>query len=152
MIKNERQLKITKSQIKKLAAAIADFDKVPSPKGQDSWVHTGQKRSMKLQLEQLEQEVRDYSDLKDGKVELPDPMELESIPALLIQHRIQSGLTQEQLAKKLNLAKQQIQKYEQTNYSQASMATVLEIASVLSFMAKKSKRVKTRGRTKPAQG
>jgi transcriptional regulator with XRE-family HTH domain len=49
----------------------------------------------------------------------------------LIQARIAARLTQKQLAKRIGLKEQQIQCYEQTRYTRASLRQLLEVATVL---------------------
>jgi transcriptional regulator with XRE-family HTH domain len=49
----------------------------------------------------------------------------------LIRARISAGLSQRELAARLGLKEQQIQRYEATNYETASLRRVLEIAAAL---------------------
>jgi transcriptional regulator with XRE-family HTH domain len=48
-----------------------------------------------------------------------------------VRARIAAGLTQEGLAEKLGLKRQQIQRYEASEYATASLATVRQIAQVI---------------------
>jgi len=68
--------------------------------------------------------------LRTGSVTL-ELGSLEELPAALIRARIARGWTQEQLAQKLRLPKQQIQRYEATRYASASLHRVLEVAGTL---------------------
>jgi ribosome-binding protein aMBF1 (putative translation factor) len=56
---------------------------------------------------------------------------IEELPKTLIQARIAAGLSQEELAGKLGLKPQQIQRYEATNYQGASLERVNEILRAL---------------------
>ncbi|MGH9799144.1 MAG: helix-turn-helix domain-containing protein [Blastocatellia bacterium] len=56
---------------------------------------------------------------------------ISDLPETLVEARIAVGLTQSALAKKLGLKPQQIQRYEATDYAQASLARIQQIASVL---------------------
>jgi HTH-type transcriptional regulator/antitoxin HigA len=56
---------------------------------------------------------------------------LEELPKALIQARIAGGLSQEELAAKLDLKPQQVQRYEATEYQSASLERVTEVARVL---------------------
>lgn len=49
--------------------------------------------------------------------------------------RIASGLTQEAMAQKLGLKRQQIQRYEATEYASASLATIRQIAQAIESAA-----------------
>ncbi len=52
---------------------------------------------------------------------------------LLIQARIAQGLTQHQLASKLKLKEQQIQRYESEVYASANIRRLAEIADILNL-------------------
>jgi ribosome-binding protein aMBF1 (putative translation factor) len=56
---------------------------------------------------------------------------LEGLPKVLIQARIAAGLTQEDLAARLGVKPQQIQRYEASDYQTASFARLREIARLL---------------------
>jgi HTH-type transcriptional regulator/antitoxin HigA len=55
---------------------------------------------------------------------------IEELPKTLIQARFAFGLSQEDLAAKLGLKPQQIQRYEATNYRSASLERINEIVRV----------------------
>ncbi|MDX2031461.1 MAG: helix-turn-helix transcriptional regulator [Blastocatellia bacterium] len=56
---------------------------------------------------------------------------LNALPTELIRARVSAGLTQMELARRLGLKTQQIQKYEQHGYAMTSFSRLLEIAGVL---------------------
>jgi transcriptional regulator with XRE-family HTH domain len=56
---------------------------------------------------------------------------LDELPKTLIQARIAAGLTQEELAAKLGLRPQQIQRYEATDYRSAIMHRMNEVLRAL---------------------
>ncbi|MBV8710065.1 MAG: helix-turn-helix transcriptional regulator [Acidobacteriaceae bacterium] len=56
---------------------------------------------------------------------------LEEISNALIQARIAAGLSQEDLADKLGVKPQQIQRYEATDYQSASLEKINQIVRVL---------------------
>ncbi len=53
------------------------------------------------------------------------------MPTALIRARIACGLTQRQLAERIGLQEQAIQRYEATNYAGVSFARLIEIAEAL---------------------
>ena len=62
------------------------------------------------------------------------PLEVSSVAGLaegLIKARIAGGLTQRQLAERLGLKEQQIQRYEATSYRAASLERVREVMEAL---------------------
>ena len=53
------------------------------------------------------------------------------LPANLIKARIARGLSQKDLADRIGLKEQQIQRYEATDYASASLARIKEVVSAL---------------------
>jgi transcriptional regulator with XRE-family HTH domain len=56
---------------------------------------------------------------------------LRELPRALVKVRIARGWTQKQLAQELDMPKQQIQRYEATDYTCASLRRILEVAEAL---------------------
>ena len=53
------------------------------------------------------------------------------LPATLIKARIARGLSQKDLADRIGLKEQQIQRYEATDYASASLTRIKEVVSAL---------------------
>lgn len=93
MIKNERQLKITRTQAGDFRMALLELEnKQPgdSPNIELRWAI--QRDSLKSQLEDLEREIDSYLALQD---QVHVPMELtllEELPTALVKARIAAGL------------------------------------------------------------
>jgi transcriptional regulator with XRE-family HTH domain len=60
-------------------------------------------------------EIQAYDDLKAGKVEITMGS-IEDLPKVLIQKRIGLGMTQKELAAKLGIKEQMVQRYEASGY------------------------------------
>jgi ribosome-binding protein aMBF1 (putative translation factor) len=56
---------------------------------------------------------------------------VESLPEMLVEERKRLDLTQRQLAEKLGIKEQQIQRYEATRYQSASLQRLGEVARAL---------------------
>jgi len=129
MIRNERQYVITKAQIKKFQKALDEFDE------QQSIVHPmlvkAQKDAIKSQLADLEDQAKEYEKLRAGKYKVLKGYSIADLPLGLIRARIALGLTQKQLAERVGLKEQQIQRYEETEYASASLSRLQEIISAL---------------------
>jgi HTH-type transcriptional regulator/antitoxin HigA len=65
-------------------------------------------------------------------------MMLEELPRVLVQARIASGMSQTDLAEKLGMKPQQVQRYEATDYMGASLGRLIEISKALSVKASES--------------
>ncbi|GGC42383.1 hypothetical protein GCM10011386_38230 [Parapedobacter defluvii] len=132
MITNDRQYKISKSQIENFQTALDAFS-VASENAENTHpkILEAYKSAIESQLNDLLEEVREYEDLKAGRVVMAEIHDLSGLPLALIKSRIANGLTQAELAEKLGVKMQQIQKYEAERYSSASLKTLLKIASAL---------------------
>ncbi len=132
MIKNERQYRITRAQAAKLEAALESFtaqsagDKKTHPR-----LLKAQADALRSQLESLSAELREYEEVKAGGVPPPDLSYIEVVAQDLIRARIASGLSQKELAERLGMPEQQIQRYEATEYESVSLARIMEIAKAL---------------------
>ena len=134
MIKNERQYKITKASAKKFAEALtvkraAGFDV-------DPMIAKASYAAAASQLEELKQQIGEYEALRSGSLEILEVESLEDLPSMLIKARIAANLSQRELAARLNLKEQQIQRYEETDYAGASLAKLIEISRALHLKVK----------------
>jgi hypothetical protein len=143
MIKNEKQYKITKAWLRKFEAGKKKLAKLPESTEQP-WLRQAQRGSINAQIEQFQEELAEYEGLKIGKVRvtLPSLDEIRELPTLLIKRRIANGWTQKQLAEKLDMHWQQVQQYEQTDYSGASLYTIKRVVEALTEKAPKARRTK----------
>ena len=85
------------------------------------------------QLADLEADLREYEAVRDGRFEVAALRVVTDLPELLIKARIAQGLTQRELADRLGLKEQQIQRYEATDYATAKWSRIREVAGALSM-------------------
>ncbi len=130
MIKNERQYRITRAQAERFERTIAAAGARPSPAIHPK-LQKAQLDGLRSQLGDLQRELREYEALRSGRRRVIPLDSIEELPKTLIQARIASGLSQEELAARLGLKPQQVQRYEATNYRSASLKRVSEIVRVL---------------------
>ena len=127
MIYSDRQYQITRAELAKFEDALAAG---PAAEGAGDWV-------LKAQADALQSQIADLS--RDGRVRddqawqgrLAETCSLAELPHVLVQARIARGLSQTDLAERLNMKPQQVQRYEATNYMSASLARLIEVAGVL---------------------
>lgn len=132
MIKNERQYKITKAQIQRFEQALRDFAKEQlTLKGVDPIFKSAHREALQSQLESLQTEVAEYEALQTGNQKVFEVDSLDILPAALIKARIAAGLTQKMLADRLGLKEQQIQRYEASEYSAASLSRLGAVIKAL---------------------
>ncbi len=134
MITNERQYRITKSQITNLtkAAKSFTFEETVNPESSISLAKI-EMEALKSEITVLSEQISDYEALKLGAVSVFKANSLQELPMILIQARIAQGLTQRQLATKLELKEQQIQRYESEVYASANIRRLAEVANTLNL-------------------
>jgi len=149
MIKNERQYRITKAQAAKLDAALNSF---AAQSAEDRTTHPrllkAQRDAMRSQRDSLRDELREYEEMKSGDAPPPDLSYIAAVPQDLIRVRIASGLSQKELAERLGMPEQQIQRYEATDYESVSFARIVEIAEALQAVALTPRRLTGSGRVR----
>ena len=131
MIRNERQNRITRAQAARFRAALRELKATPRPQDVQTRLWEAQLNGLKSQLRDLEKELREYEELKAGNRSVLEFDSLEELPKALIQGRIACGMTQDDLASRLGVKPQQIQRYEATDYQTASFARIRDIVRVL---------------------
>lgn len=130
MIANHLQYRITKGWIKRFEADVEKLEAKPLGKEKPE-ARELRLEAMRSQLETLQSELEAYEALAGGEVESLEMGGLEELPKVLIKARIITGLSQEDLGKRVGLKKQQIQQYEKTLYQSASLNRLLTIAHAL---------------------
>ena len=131
MITNERQYRISKTKAQRFERAIAAARQgEPSP-GVHPRLHAAMVDSLESELAVVREQLDHYEALKTGKLKQRKVFSLRELPVLFIEGRIAAGLTQRQLAERLGLPEQQVQRYESTMYSGASLDRLQEVADAL---------------------
>jgi DNA-binding Xre family transcriptional regulator len=138
MITNQRQQRITKSQLAHFEAAISRAELDGRGADVDPRLHDAMIDGMRSQVADLRDEINEYEALREGKVRKRVFHSLLEIPRALIEGRIVRRLTQKQLGDKLGVPEQQIQRYEQTRYSGVGVERLQEVADVLEIKVKKT--------------
>lgn len=132
MISNERQYRITKAQAAKFAQTL---HAIREGRGESTGTHPlivkAQEEAISSQLVDLQSELREYESLKAGEFRLDRLTAVDELPTVLIKARISQGLTQKDLAERVGLKEQQIQRYETTDYASASLSRIREVATAL---------------------
>ena len=121
------QYLITQAQAAKFRDALAA---VPAPD-----LHPMMAKAMRegaqSQLAELEAQLAEYDALRSGKIATFKVDSIAGIGLALIKARIARQLTHKLLADRMNLAEQQIQRYEATQYAGASIERLQQVADAL---------------------
>ena len=129
MITNERQLKITKTQAQRFEQALVALSGAASTLS--PLLRRAEREALESQLHTLRSEIAQYESLRCGEQQVFHGESLADLPHLLIKARIVRGLTQKDLAERMGLKEQQIQRYEGTGYASASLQRVQKVIEAL---------------------
>ena len=130
MIKNERQYRITRTQAQRFAQTLRGLRERPEAvDGVHPIIAQAQVDAVSSQLADLEAELREYESVRAGEFRMDTLRVVADLPALLIKARISQGLSQKELADRLGLKEQQVQRYEATDYATAKWSRIREVAS-----------------------
>jgi transcriptional regulator with XRE-family HTH domain len=128
MIKNDKQLKITKG-------SLLDFRNIKEKLEADATIDQIKKKislnSINGEILAFEKDIDEYQRLKAKQISSLHIEDFNKFSEILIKSRIAKGWTQAELAEKINVKEQQIQRYEATNYETASLARIDEIIYAL---------------------
>jgi HTH-type transcriptional regulator / antitoxin HipB len=136
MIQNERQYKVTQTKLKELEQAAANVEI------EDSSLHPrqilSQKNSYNKIIGTLKQELAEYEELKSGRIAVFQIESFNDLPTALIKARIALGMTQKELAEKIDTQEQQIQRYEANHYHAISFNRLMKVVQALGISFKNS--------------
>jgi ribosome-binding protein aMBF1 (putative translation factor) len=131
MITNERQYRITRAQLKRFdEAAEAQTTRDPNP-SVDPRIHAAMGDALSSEAEELRRQLHEYEQLRAGEIKARSLSSLTDLPRALIEARIAGHVTQKELADRLELAEQQIQRWEATNYAGVGVERMQNVADAL---------------------
>lgn len=132
MIKNNREYRITKAQANRFREELDRLSAADAPNaGTDPLLLDLQRDASRSQLADLNAELEEYDALRSGQRMVPDLGAFPDLPKVLIRRRIAAGLSQRELAERLGLKEQQVQRYEATEYASASFTRLGEVIQAL---------------------
>jgi DNA-directed RNA polymerase specialized sigma subunit len=131
MIKNERQYRITRTQAEQFAHALAEFRATPPDPQVHPLLRKAEEDGLQSMLNDLQTQLAEYEALRAGERLTMELESLDQLPRALIQARIAADLSQKELAERLGLKEQQIQRYEATDYEAASLERIGAIMHAL---------------------
>jgi ribosome-binding protein aMBF1 (putative translation factor) len=95
-----------------------------------------QKEALASQLATLREQLAEYEALRSGRRRSFTVESFAELPRALIQARIAAGLSQQDLAVRLGVKEQQIQRYEATEYASASFERVNAVIQALNLQVR----------------
>jgi ribosome-binding protein aMBF1 (putative translation factor) len=145
VIKNEKQYRITKAQVRRFQDAIAELASQARPASISPRLWEAQRQAAQSQMEELQEQVETYERLQAGKSKEVILDAVEDLPKALIRARIAAGMTQEGLARRLGVKPQQVQRYEATEYESASFNRIRKVVRALGLTMPKPARLVRNG-------
>jgi len=136
MITNERQYLITRKKAQEFERALADVREAPASPTMHPRARAALRSGIESQLQDLRDEIDEYEKLKSGRVKSIVVHSIVDIALSLVKARIARNLTQKQLADRLGLPEQQIQRYESTQYKGVAVERLQEVADALQVRVK----------------
>jgi ribosome-binding protein aMBF1 (putative translation factor) len=128
-IANEKEYRNTKAWLRRFQQDVERLKVIP--KETQTPLQHAQLAAVNSQIEDLEQQLQAYEVLRQEQLAPISTTGISALPELLIQARLASGLTQEQLGQQLKLRKQQVQRYEASRYQSASLERLGQVAAAL---------------------
>jgi ribosome-binding protein aMBF1 (putative translation factor) len=129
MIANEREYRITKTAARRFEQALAKIEE----RGEERHplLQKAIRESIESELEILRAQLADYDALRSGQIAVLEVESLRELPEALIRARVAAGLTQRELAARLGLKEQQVQRYEATRYAGANLDRLQAVADAI---------------------
>ncbi len=126
MIKSDAQRERTLVQIEGFRKALVQAEKQMSGKRA-----AAVRASYGSMIRQLDEEVREYDQLKAGEFTLPPVNRLDQIAPSVVKMRIAKGVSQTELGRRLGVSKQVISRYEESDYQTVAVARLQEILDAI---------------------
>ncbi len=133
MITNDVQYRTAKAQVDRLQRLRAELDERPLDTNDGELRRKLETHAVESQASELRAELEEYDALRAGHAPVGHLTTLEDLPRLLVRARIAAGISQKALAERMGLKEQQIQRYESSDYSSASLSRLREVANALDF-------------------
>ncbi|MBD2186045.1 helix-turn-helix transcriptional regulator [Planktothrix sp. FACHB-1355] len=133
MIRNEREYRNTLYWLERFERSIAELDNNESLRA-DFKRWKLQRDSYQSQVEDLKEQIKEYETLTNHDSQTPIVLTLDefnNLPQLLIKSRMAAKLSQKELAELAGLTEEEIQRYEDKDYEDASFLNVMAVVDAL---------------------
>lgn len=128
MIANERQYQVTRKKLAELEDLRASVERGTAG---DEGFRAFQAEALESKMDDLRDEIAEYERLRSGGTTTIEATSLAGLSEALIKARIARGWTQAELARRLGVAEQQVQRDEASRYSGASLSRLCDLAEAL---------------------
>lgn len=129
MIKNQKQAAIVRKEINELRALLIEMEAKSAEQKLD-FKQQLQYNVWQGRIDDLRFEIEEYEHLISNDLRVLE-VNTDNLQKAIVSFRIASGMTQKDIADKLEIQEQQIQRYEQNDYLTASFERIIQILQTL---------------------
>ena len=128
MIQNQHQYQVTLNKLRDLERVRVELEEIKDTLHPRQFL--GRENSLVRSIDTLQQEIAEYKSLKQQQISIKITS-IEELPLALIRARIAMGMTQKELAEKMGVKEQQVQRDESNQYNSAGFRRIAEVADAL---------------------
>ena len=133
IIKSEKEKKNT---LKWLEKVKKNLQELPFEVIKEENVRKTMEINYKSMIIQFENQLKEYEELKNGTFQLPEELTYKELLENMVKLRISKNISQSELARLLNIPRQQVHRYEEQAYQNISINKVDQILKVLGINLK----------------
>ena len=130
MIQNQHQYQVTQNKLKDLERGLVELENIKDTLHPRQFL--GRKNGLVRSIDTLQLEIAEYESLKQQQTSIKITS-IKELPLALIRARIAMGMTQKELAEKMGVKEQQVQRDEANQYNSAGFRRIAEVADALSI-------------------
>jgi HTH-type transcriptional regulator/antitoxin HigA len=130
MIRNDKEYRQSKKRLSELETESQGLSS-RSHSAQRDEVVSAVIDALRIQIEDMQREISEYEDLKEGRLLSFCADDLDSLGELIVKARIAGGLTQAELGELLGMTQQQVARYERDGWQKISLWRLAEAADAL---------------------
>lgn len=135
MIQNEHQYKVTQNKLKDLEQTLNELIQIKDTLHPRKFL--SRKNGLQVAIDNLKEEIEEYDSLKQQQTTIRIAS-IRELPLALIRARIAMGMTQKELAEKMGVKEQQVQRDEANQYSSSGFQRIAEVADALNIKIKET--------------
>jgi DNA-binding XRE family transcriptional regulator len=135
VITNEREYRITKAWVARFEESQVGYAARELSPNVDPRMKQVMHHAVDSEIEVLRGQIDHYEQLRDGRITGRDIESLRDLPTALIEARIAGHLTQRQLAERIGVAEQQVQRWEANDYSGVNLNRLQSVADALGIQS-----------------
>ena len=130
MIRNDKEYRHSKERLSELESELQGLSSDRCSAERDE-VTSAVIDALRMQIEDLEREISEYEDLKEGRLLSFGADGLDSLGELVTKARVAQGFTQAELGELLGMTQQQVARYERDGWQKISPWHLAEAAEAL---------------------